>query len=86
MGLPAATFGSIAVDCHVFADRERFGLSAMEWFGAGVKVAAPGVARVIEDTRRSADTAAALSDLFRRLAPYEVEVRAYLEALMAEAV
>ena len=82
--LPASSFAEIAVDCHVFANREAFGLVALETFV--VRAGEPiGLKRALDDTKRSAATAGALALLFQELVPFEGDARAFIDELLRKA-
>lgn len=84
--LPASSFDDIAVDLLLFAEREAFGLEALEVMAAKMDPAdnpsgAMTIAQTIRDSRRAARTAGELSVMFRALAPYEKAIRAAFERL-----
>lgn len=87
MILPALPFADIAVNCALLAEREDFGLTALEWMVARMP-GGPGRATMleVEKTRQAVAAAQATSAMFRALAPFEAEVRAFLAGLVAEAV
>lgn len=85
--LPAGDFNAIAVDMRLFAEREAFGLEALEVLAAKLTSlgGSSAIAQTVADTKGAAETAARLSACFKALAPFEPEIRGFLEGLLERA-
>lgn len=82
MTLPDLPFAEFAVNCALLADREDFGLTALEWMVSRMPGIGPATLLEVEKTRQAVTAARLMADLFRALAPHEAAVRAYIGGLV----